>query len=253
MFQIWTIFNLINCLYLTIIVLGSYFLFTDYKLIEGFLYLIGSFIGYRVLRVARDGYRNTRSPTLLRITISFIALTIGFFITAFTYIFPRFVYLTFQYDILQFRLELLGISIALTSLFLIIAASFELLGYFILALGHGIKSYQKSALVPAAFGFLTTISVLSILKSISFVFLLYGSFETFLSYLESKKRPILFMFLGFFSLAVGEFIRWLALFYSGLSPLMISSILVKLIGFIMLYTPVSSFNTHKGEESNVGI
>ncbi|MCH2404014.1 MAG: hypothetical protein MK229_02745, partial [Nitrososphaerales archaeon] len=99
----------------------------------------------------------------------------------------------------------------------------------------------------------TTISVLSILKSISFVFLLYGSFETFLSYLESKKRPILFMFLGFFSLAVGEFIRWLALFYSGLSPLMISSILVKLIGFIMLYTPVSSFNTHKGEESNVGI
>ena len=246
MSQIWTIFNLINCLYLTIIVLGSYFLFTDYTLIEGFLYLIGSFIGYRVLRVAREGYRNTRSPTLLRITISFIALTIGFFITAFTYIFPRFVYLTFQYDILQLRLELLGISIALTSLFLIIAASFELLGYFILALGHGIKSYQKSTLAPAAFGFLTTISVLSILKSISFVFLLYGSFETFLSYLESKKRPILFMFLGFSSLAAGEFIRWMALFYSGLSPLMIASILVKLIGFIMLYTPVSKYNSLKG-------
>ena len=153
--QIWTIFNLITCFYLSIIVLGSYFqttlLFMDYKMIEGLLYLIGSFIGYKVLRIAREGYRNTRSPTLLRLTIAFIALTIGFFITAFTYIFPKFIYLTFKYDLLQFRLELLGISIALTSLFLIIAASFELLGYFILALGHGIKSYQKSALVPAAF------------------------------------------------------------------------------------------------------
>tara|TARA_Y100000590_G_scaffold245802_1_gene276180 strand:+ start:1732 stop:2439 length:708 start_codon:yes stop_codon:yes gene_type:complete len=233
-------------------VLGSYFLFSEYKLIEGLLYLIGSFIGYRVMRISREGYRNTRSPTLLRLTISFIALTIGFFLTAFTYIFPVFYNLTFQSDlILNFRFEFFNISIALTSLFFIIAASFELLGYFILALGHGIKSYQKASAVSVAYGFLTTVSVLSILKSISFVFLLYGSFETLLSYLESKKRPILYMFLGFTALSAGEFIRWLALFYSGLSPLMISSILVKLIGFIMLYTPVSSFNTYKGEENNV--
>ena len=237
-----------------IIMLGSYFLFSEYKLIEGLLYLVGSFIGYRVLRIAREGYRNTRSPTLLRLTISFIALTIGFFITAFTYIFPIFFQLTFQSNfILNLRLDFLGISIALTSLFFIIAASFELLGYFILALGHGIKSYQKTTMAPIAYGFLTTVSVLSILKSISFVFLLYGAFETLLSYLEAKKRPILFMFLGFTALAAGEFIRWLALFYSGLSPLMISSILVKLIGFIMLYTPVSTFNTYKGEQNNVSI
>ena len=234
--------------------LGSYFLFSEYKLIEGLLYLIGSFIGYRVMRISREGYRNTRSPTLLRLTISFIALTIGFFLTAFTYVFPVFYELTFQSDLIfSFRIEFLGISIALTSLFFIIAASFELLGYFILALGHGIKSYQKASAVSVAYGFLTTVSVLSILKSISFVFLLYGSFETLLSYLESKKRPILYMFLGFAALSTGEFIRWLALFYSGLSPLMISSILVKLIGFVMLYTPVSSFNTYKGEESNVSI
>ena len=237
-----------------LIMLGSYFLFSEYKLIEGLLYLIGSFIGYRVFRIAREGYRDTRSPTMLRLTISFIALTIGFFITAFTYIFPIFTQLTFNSNFLfNFRFELLGISIALTSLFFIIAASFELLGYFILALGHGIKSYQRSALVPAAFGFLTTVSVLSILKSISFVFLLYGAFETFLSYLEAKKRPILYMFLGFAMLSIGEFIRWLALFYSGLTPLMISSILVKLIGFIMLYTPVSKYNSLKGINQNVDI
>jgi len=54
-------------------------------------------------------------------------------------------------------------------------------------------------------------------------------------------------------LSIGEFIRWLALFYSGLTPLMISSILVKLIGFIMLYTPVSTYNSLKGINQNVDI
>ena len=61
------------------------------------------------------------------------------------------------------------------------------------------------------------------------------------------------MFLGFAALSAGEFIRWLALFYSGLSPLMISSILVKLIGFVMLYTPVSTYNSLKGINQNVDI
>lgn len=220
--------------------LGTYFLFPNY--IEGILHIIGAIIGFRVARIAREGYRVTRSPTLLRITISFILLTIGFMITGVTYFFGQF----------AIRIELFGISIALASLFFIIAAIFELAGYFILALGHGIKSFNVLA-APALFGFFTTVSVLSILKSLSFVFLLYGAFETFLSYLEVKRRSILYMFFGFGLLSVGELIKWLALFYTGLNPLMIASILVKLFGFIMLYTPVRSFSTLKGMNDDVDL
>ena len=221
--------------------LGQFLLNINY--IQGLLYLIGGLIVFSVFRIARKGYRVTRSPTLLRITISFIFLTLGLSLNGFAYFLGS----------IDFKLYILGISLAFSSLLFIIAALLEMTGYFILALGHGIKSFQTRNFSPVLFGLISTVSLLSIIKSLSFVFLIYGAFETFLSYLESKKRPILFMFLGFFSLAVGEFIRWLALFYSGLSPLMISSILVKLIGFIMLYTPVSSFNTYKGEENNVGI
>ncbi len=54
-------------------------------------------------------------------------------------------------------------------------------------------------------------------------------------------------------LALGEFIRWLALFYTGLNPLMITSILLKLFGFIMLYTPVMQFTMQKNVNDNVDI
>jgi hypothetical protein len=148
----------------------------------------------------------------------------------------------------DFKLNLLGISLAFSSLLFITAALLEVTGYFILALGHGIKSFQnRSSFIPALFGLISTVSLLSLIKSLSFVFLIYGAFETLLSYLEKKYRPILFMFSALSLLALGELIRWLALFYSGLNPLMITSILLKLFGFIMLYTPVMQFTTEKGD------
>ena len=149
---------------------------------------------------------------------------------------------------MDFKLNLLGISLAFSSLMFIIAALLEVIGHFILALGHGIKSFQTRGFSPVLFGLISTISLLSIIKSLSFVFLIYGAFETFLSYLETKYKPILFMFMALSLLALGELIRWLALFYTGLNPLMITSILLKLFGFVMLYTPVMQFTMQKKGE-----
>ena len=206
--------------------------------LQGLLYIVGGLIVFSVYRIARKGYRVTRSPTLLRITVSFIFLTLGLFLNGIAYFIGS----------VDFKLNLLGISLAFSSLLFITAALLEVTGYFILALGHGIKSFQnRSSFIPALFGFISTVSLLSLIKSLSFVFLIYGAFETLLSYLEKKYRPILFMFSALSLLALGELIRWLALFYSGLNPLMITSILLKLFGFIMLYTPVMQFTTEKGD------
>jgi len=217
-------------------VLSQFLLNVNY--IQGFLYLLGGLIVFSVFRIARKGYRITRSPTLLRITVSFIFLTLGLSLNGFTYFLGS----------MDFKLNLLGISLAFSSLMFIIAALLEVIGYFILALGHGIKSFQTRGFSPVLFGLISTISLLSIIKSLSFVFLIYGAFETFLSYLETKYKPILFMFMALSLLALGELIRWLALFYTGLNPLMITSILLKLFGFIMLYTPVMQFTMQKKGE-----
>ena len=206
--------------------------------IQGFLYLLGGLIVFSVFRISRKGYRITRSPTLLRITVSFIFLTLGLSLNGFTYFLGS----------MDFKLNLLGISLAFSSLMFIIAALLEVIGYFILALGHGIKSFQTRGFSPVLFGLISTVSLLSIIKSLSFVFLIYGAFETFLSYLETKYKPILFMFMALSLLALGELIRWLALFYTGLNPLMITSILLKLFGFVMLYTPVMQFTMQKKGE-----
>ena len=206
--------------------------------LQGLLYIVGGLIVFSVYRIARKGYRVTRSPTLLRITVSFIFLTLGLSLNGIAYFIGS----------VDFKLNLLGISLAFSSLLFITAALLEVTGYFILALGHGIKSFQnRSSFIPALFGLISTVSLLSLIKSLSFVFLIYGAFETLLSYLEKKYRPILFMFSALSLLALGELIRWLALFYSGLNPLMITSILLKLFGFIMLYTPVMQFTTEKGD------
>nr|ACF09762.1 hypothetical protein [uncultured marine crenarchaeote KM3-153-F8] len=208
--------------------------------IQGLLYLVGGLIVFSVSRIARKGYRVTRSPTLLRITVSFIFLTLGLSLNGLAYFMGS----------VDFKLNFLGISLAFSSLLFIVAALLEVTGYFILALGHGIKSFQNRSFIPAfpvLFGFISTVSLLSLIKSLSFVFLIYGAFETLLSYLETKYKPILFMFSALFLLALGELIRWLAIFYTGLNPLMITSILLKLFGFIMLYTPVMQFTTEKGD------
>ena len=122
-----------------------------------------------------------------------------------------------------------------------------------LSLNHGIKSFQTRNFSPVLFGLISTVSLLSIIKSLSFVFLIYGAFETFLSYLEKKYNSILFMSIALSLLALGELIRWLALFYTGRNPLMKTSILLKLFGFVMLYTPVMQFTMQKNVNDNVDI
>ena len=95
--------------------LGTFLLNINY--IQGLLYLIGGLIVFSVFRIARKGYRVTRSPTLLRITISFIFLTLGLFLNGFAYFLGS----------IDFKLYILGISLAFSSLLFIIATLIPLL------------------------------------------------------------------------------------------------------------------------------
>jgi hypothetical protein len=198
---------------------------------EGGLHLAGGMVGFSVARVARQGYRETSSPTLYRLSVAFVLLGFGLTLTG----------VTSLIQISSFGVFALGLSLALS-----VAAVLETSGYFFLALSQGIKA-RSSAGGGFLAGFAIPIaSVLTLLRSLSFIFLLYGMLETLLSYLEGRKRVTLMISVALGALALGEFASWIALFNSGVSPLLLVSILLKLFGFFMLYTPVMKFSSLKG-------
>ncbi|MEE9283726.1 MAG: hypothetical protein V3U49_06605 [Nitrososphaerales archaeon] len=207
--------------------LGESFL----ALSESGLHLAGGLVGFSVARVARQGYKETSSPALYRLSIAFILLGFGLTMTGVTGL---------------IEISSFGVFALVLSLTLSVAAILETGGYFFLALSQGIKARSSANRGFLAGLAIPTVSVFTLLRSLSFIFLLYGMLETLLSYFERKKRVTLMIASALGLLALGEFTRWLALFNSGVSPLLLISILLKLFGFFMLYTPVLKFSSFKG-------
>ena len=67
---------------------------------------------------------------------------------------------------------------------------------------------------------------------------LYGAIETFMSYLESKKKGAISVALGLALLAFGEFLGWYSFVFPE-SILYYLSISIKIGGLIALFIPVS--------------
>lgn len=200
---------------------------------ESALHIAGGIVGFSISRVARQGYRETSSPTLFRLSIAFALLGLGLSLTG----------ITLFIQLSTFEVFTIWLSAAL-----VIATSLETTGYFILALSQGIKarSSRSSKTGLLAIAAVPTLPILAFLRSLSFIFILYAMIETILSYLESKRPYTLGIAIGLGLLAMSVFVKWLALFYTGVSPLLIASILLKLFGFIMLYIPVMRFTSMKG-------
>jgi len=194
--------------------------------LEIILNLVGFGVGLLIGIFAYTGFKNTGSPTLFRLTIAFLSISIGFGVVGLGYTIDSFVTHSGKIETV---VQTLGIGI-------------QTVGYFFIAFSHGIKSffpksrYLKSIAVPLFI--IPGNSIEHIIRSISFILLVYGTIETIMSYMENRKTSTIFVASGLGLLALGEFLGWYSVLFPK-SVLYIISISTKIVGLGALFVPIS--------------
>lgn len=196
-------------------------------LLENILNLIGFSVGLVIGILSYVGFKNTGSPTLFRLTIAFFSISIGFFVIWTGYMVEDFVIRAGE---IERWVQTLGIGI-------------QTVGYFFIAFSHSIKSFFPKSRYLRSIGIIplfliSTAPIEHILRSVSFILLVYGAIETILSYTEGKKKGTIFVALGLSLLALGEFLGWYSFVFPE-SVLYNVSIVIKISGLISLFFPVS--------------
>ena len=202
-------------------------------LLENILNLIGFIVGVVIGIFAYIGYKNTGSPVLFRLTLAFFAIGIGFGIIWLGYMIDS-VYL--EEGKINRGIQALGLGI-------------QAIGYFFIAFSHTIKSFFPKSRYFRSVGiiplfFLSTMTIEHIIRSFSFILLVYGAIETFVSFLEGKQKGALAVGIGLSLLAFGEFIAWYSFVFPE-SILYSISIIMKVGGLISLFIPVSKLPMRK--------
>lgn len=195
--------------------------------------MIGFLVGFGIGIMSYIGFKNTGSPTLFRLSIAFFSICVGFFVIWMGFIIEDFVIQSGQ---IERWIQTLGIGI-------------QTIGYFFIAFSHSIKSFFPKSRYLRSVGLfplflVSAIHIENIFRSISFILLVYGAIETFMSYLESKKKGAVFVALGLALLALGEFLGWYSLLFPE-SILYYLSISIKIGGLISLFVPVSKIPLRK--------
>ncbi len=196
-------------------------------LLENILNLIGFIVGLAIGIMSYIGFKNTGSPTLFRLSIAFFSICTGFFVIWSGYMVEDFVTKSGQ---IERWVQTLGIGI-------------QTVGYFFIAFSHTIKSFFPKSRYFRSIGIfplflVSAIHIENIFRSISFILLVYGAIETFLSYIENKKKGAIFVAIGLSLLAFGEFLGWYSFVFPE-SILYYLSISIKIAGLILLFIPVS--------------
>ena len=189
------------------------------------LELVSAFIGFAIAFITFKGYRLTTSPTLLRLALSFFFLGFGFSI--------------------QGIIGFLGMQIALDTIIIvstivIVGTLLETIGYFFLAFSHAINVLGKRMLVPAVI-----FIPMAALRTLAIYFLLYSLVETSISYIRIKKQETLIIATGIGLILISEFVKWLS-FFEVTDPLFSVFSIVKVIGLIAIFIPVTKFQLKKG-------
>ena len=202
-------------------------------LLENILNLIGFIVGIVIGTFAYIGYKNTGSPVLFRLTLAFFAIGFGFGIIWLGYMIDS-VYL--EEGKINRGIQALGLGI-------------QAIGYFFIAFSHTIKSFFPKSRYFRSVGiiplfFLSTMTIEHIIRSFSFILLVYGAIETFVSFLEGKQKGALAVGIGLSLLALGEFIAWYSFVFPE-SILYSISIIMKVGGLISLFIPVSKLPMRK--------
>lgn len=193
---------------------------------ETALNLLGFVVGLALGIFSYIGFKNTGSPTLFRLNIAFFSIGIGFGVVGFGYMIESFI---LNYAQTDSWIQTLGIGI-------------QTIGYFFIAFSHGIKSffpksrYFKSIIFPLFI--IPGNSIEHIIRSISFILLVYGTIETIMSYMENRKRSTIFVAAGLGLLALGEFLGWYSIIFPK-SILYFVSLSTKIIGLGALFIPIS--------------
>ncbi len=189
--------------------------------------MIGFVVGLGIGTMSYIGFRNTGSPTLFRLSIAFFSICIGFFVIWMGFMIEDFV---IQSGEIERWVQTLGIGI-------------QTIGYFFIAFSHSIKSFFPKSRYFRSVGIfplflVSSIHIENIFRSVSFILLAYGAIETFMSYLESRKKGAIFVSLGLALLAFGEFLGWYSFVFPE-SILYNLSISIKIGGLISLFVPIS--------------
>lgn len=191
------------------------------------LNVAGFAVGLCIGTMSVIGYRNTASPTLLRLSLAFILISLGFLA----------VWVGYALGLLPsgagrsgWWLETLGVGV-------------QTMGYFFIALSHGLKSFfPKSRYLRGVAAFplflVSSVQLNHLLRSISFILLVYAAIETALSFVESRNRGAVSVAAGLAMLALGEFLGWYSVVFpeSLMYPV---SLVIKIAGLVALFLPVS--------------
>ena len=188
--------------------------------------LLGLLVGIIISIISYIGYKNTASPTLFRLSISFFAIGIGFGILALGYVLDDVI---FESGKINRGILTLGVLS-------------QTIGYWFIAFSHTIKTFFPKSRYFRSVGIMplflvSFVSLEYVLRAISFILLVYGSIETMMSYFNGRKKATLFVAIGLGLLAFGEFVSW----YSFVFPetlLYSISISIKIAGLISIGIPI---------------
>lgn len=185
---------------------------------------ISAFIG----RFAYSGYTTVASPNLLRLTFAFMSIAIGFALIA-------------------GGLFAGGYSQALTTAGLVA----QTIGYFFIAFSHSLKSFdfapsRSFLLLPLTItGFVIPgNSIEHLVRSISFILLVYVSIETMASYMQNRRTSTLMIGSGLGMLAIAELLSWYNFIYPG--SFYVAALSIKVVGFGLIFVPFSKFGLASG-------
>ena len=186
---------------------------------------ISAFIG----RFAYSGYTAIASPNLLRLTFAFTFIAIGFaFLCGSLF--------AGDYDR----------GIMTTGL------AAQTIGYFFIAFSHSLKSFDFAP--PRLFAVVVVAltpfvipgdSIEHLVRSISFILLIYVSIETMASYMQNRKTSTLMIGSGLGLLALAELIARYSFVFPRAS-FYYAAITIKIAGFGLMFIPFSKFGLTNG-------
>jgi hypothetical protein len=205
---------------------------SDVIMFENALQFIGAFVAFSIALVAYKGVRETSSSSMLRLAAAFVFLGSGFVLEGLE-------------GIGAFA-SIPGLALSLATI-LIAGMFLQTVGYFFLAFSHVLDVVVSRRVGPLLvllpiFAISPT-SVETVLRSLSFYFILYGVLETGLSYSKTRNPNTLFIAAGLGMLAAGWWVSLAAA--PDVALLTLLQLLMREVGLVALFVPVLKFSFRK--------